>query len=87
MAADATVRARIPLAIKTEATSALAEMGLSLSDAVRLMLVRVAKEKALPFDIRVPNAETVAAIAELERGEGASFDTVEELMAELNAPD
>ena len=46
-------------------------MGLSVSDAVRMMLVRVAAEKALPFEIRMPNAETVAAMRELdESGRG-----------------
>jgi DNA-damage-inducible protein J len=52
-----------------------------------LLLIRVAAEKALPFEIRVPNAETRAAMAELERGAGASFDSVADLMAELNAKD
>ena len=62
-------------------------MGLSVSDAVRMMLVRVAAEKALPFEIRVPNAETVAAMRELDEGQGKRFDTVEDLMADLNADD
>jgi DNA-damage-inducible protein J len=62
-------------------------MGLSVSDAIRLLLVRVAAEKALPFDIKVPNAETRAAMAEIEKGTGKSFDTVVELMADLNAED
>lgn len=46
-----------------------------------------AAEKALSFEIKVPNAETRAAMAELERGGGASFDSVADLMAELNAKD
>jgi DNA-damage-inducible protein J len=62
-------------------------MGLSVSDAIRLLLVRVAAEQALPFDVKVPNAETRAAMAELEKGVGKSFDTVAELMADLNAED
>jgi len=62
-------------------------MGLSVSDAVRMMLVRVAAEKALPFDVRVPNAETVAAMRELDEGRGRRFDSVEDLMADLNADD
>lgn len=87
MASDTVVRARVSSEVKAEAGAALATMGLSLSDAVRLLLVRVAREKTMPFDIRIPNAETIAAIEELERGEGASFNTVEELMADLHAPD
>jgi DNA-damage-inducible protein J len=62
-------------------------MGLSVSDAIRLLLVRVAAEKALPFELKVPNADTRAAMEELEQGSGASFDSVAELMAELNAKD
>jgi DNA-damage-inducible protein J len=46
-----------------------------VSDAIRLLLVRVAAEKTLPFEIKVPNAETRAAVAELERGANRSFDT------------
>lgn len=87
MATDAIVRARIDGQVKEKATTVLAEMGLSVSDAIRMLLVRVAAEKALPFEARVPNAETVAAMQELERGGGKSFATVEALMADLNADD
>jgi DNA-damage-inducible protein J len=62
-------------------------MGLTISDAFRLPLTRIAREKALPFDVRIPNAETLAAMKELETGEGKRFDGVEDLMADLNAED
>jgi len=62
-------------------------VGLSVSDAVRMMLVRVAYEKAMPFDIRVPNAETIAAMRELDEGGGKSFNSIEALLADLNADD
>jgi DNA-damage-inducible protein J len=81
------VHIRVDEQVKAQAAEALASMGLSVSDAVRMMLVRVAAEKALPFEIRVPNAETVAAIRELDEGLGKRFDTVEDLMADLNADD
>lgn len=87
MPATAVVRARIDEKVKRKASKALAGMGLSMSDAIRLMLVRVAEEKALPFDVYEPNEESLRAIAELERGEGQRFETVEELMADLNARD
>jgi DNA-damage-inducible protein J len=87
MASDTVVRARIDGQVKEKAAKVLAEMGLSVSDAIRLLLVRVAAEKALPFEVKVPNAETLAAMAELERGEGAQFENVAELMADLNAED
>jgi DNA-damage-inducible protein J len=87
MASDTVVRARIDGQVKEKAAKVLAEMGLSVSDAIRLLLIRVADEKALPFEIKAPNAETRAAIAELEEGAGKSLDSVAELMAELNAED
>jgi DNA-damage-inducible protein J len=62
-------------------------MGLSVSDAVRVMLTRIATEKALPFDVKVPNATTIEAMEEARRGGLLSFDSVSDLMADLNAPD
>jgi DNA-damage-inducible protein J len=64
MAANAFVRARIDEGLKNEAASVLAEMGLTVSDLVRITLTRVAKDGALPFDLKVPNAATQAAMAE-----------------------
>ena len=87
MASDSVVRARIDGQVKERAAKVLADMGLSVSDAIRLLLVRVAAERALPFEIKVPNAETRAAMAEIEKGTSKSFDTVAELMADLNAED
>jgi len=87
MTADAVVRARIDGRTKKKATKVLADMGLSVSDAIRLMLVRVAAEKALPFDVKLPNEDSLKAIAELERGEGQRFDTIDEFLADLNARD
>ena len=51
MASTDVVRARIDGHIKEEATSVLAEMGLSVSDAIRMLLTRIATDKALPFDV------------------------------------
>lgn len=85
MAANAVVRARIDEHIKEEASAVLATMGLTVSDAFRIMLTRVAREKALPFEPLVPNAETIAAMKEARRGGLASFNSVDALMADLNA--
>lgn len=78
------VRARIDTRLKKEATAVLSEMGLSVSDAIRLMLVRVVSDKALPFDVRIPNAETQAAMRDIQAGKVKRFDSVEALMADLN---
>jgi DNA-damage-inducible protein J len=87
MAANAVVRARIDENIKEEATAVLAAMGLTVSDAFRIMLTRVAHEKALPFEPLVPNATTIEAMKAARRGGLQSFATVEELLADLNADD
>lgn len=84
MKSDAVVRARIDSETKRRATEALRAMGLSVSDAIRLLLVRVADEKRLPFSVRVPNAETIEAMEELEEGKGQRFDSAEELFRELD---
>ena len=87
MSANAVVRARIDEHIKEEATVVLAARGLTVSDAFRLLLTRVAQEKALPFEPLIPNATTIAAMKEARRGGLASFDSIEELMADLDAED
>ena len=69
MAATAFIRARIDEALKVEATAVLAGMGLTVSDVVRIALTKIAKEKALPFEMRVPNAVTAETLAKSERGE------------------
>ena len=86
-AQDAVVRARIDAKVKARAADALAAMGLSLSDAIRLLLVRVADERCLPFDLKAPNGTTRRAIAELEAGKGQAFGTVTDMMAALDADD
>ena len=57
----------------------------TVSDAFRLMLLHTALGKELPFDCIIPNAETIAAMEELENGSLPTFDSVAELMADLNS--
>jgi DNA-damage-inducible protein J len=83
MAADAIVRARIDSATKQRAAAALAAMGLSTSDAIRLLMLRVADEQRLPFDIQVPNAESVRAMEQLKQGKGRKFRTAAALFKDL----
>ena len=87
MATTTMIHIRVDEAIKAQAATTLADMGLSVSDAVRMLLVRVVAERALPFDVRVPNAETAAAIRELEAGQGARSENINDLLADLNADD
>ena len=69
MAVDTVVRARIDAQTKEEATKALAAMGLSVSDYIRMALVRVARDKAVPFPVKVPNALTAETLRKSEKGE------------------
>ena len=84
---DTYVRARIDQATKARATAALSAMGLSISDAIRLLMFRVADERRLPFEVKAPNAATREAIAELSAGKGSKFASVDALMADLHADD
>ena len=85
--ANQLVQARVNRDIKEEASVVLAAMGLSISDAVRLLLTRVAREKALPFAPLIPNAETIAAMKEARAGSLAQFDDVESLLDDLHEDD
>ncbi|SCZ86691.1 type II toxin-antitoxin system RelB/DinJ family antitoxin [Nitrosomonas mobilis] len=87
MTANTVVRARIDERIKEEATVVLASMGLTVSDAFRMMLTRIATEKALPFEPLVPNTETIAAMKEARRGKLKSFENMDALLKDLNAKD
>ena len=76
--------------IKEQATAALATMGLSVSDAVRLFLRRVVVDQAFPLELKVPNAETQAAMNEsrammVSRRDGKSrFASADEMFADLD---
>jgi DNA-damage-inducible protein J len=85
MTQNPVVRARIDQADKIEAASVLAAMGLTLSDAFRFMVRRIAAEKALPFEPLVPNAETIGAMKAARRGELVTAGKPSDLLASLNA--
>jgi DNA-damage-inducible protein J len=85
MADNSVVRARIDDRTKRKAAAALKKIGLTVSDAFRLLLVRVAAEKALPFELLNPNAETVAAMKAARRGELVKAGKSDKLLRGLNA--
>lgn len=87
MSANAIVQARVNEDIKKEAAVVLAAMGLTISDAMRLLLVRVARDHALPFEPLIPNEKTIAAMKEARKGKLKAFKTVKDLMDDLNADD
>ena len=84
---DTFARARIDARVKEEAAAVLAGVGLTVSDAFRLMMVRIAKEKALPFEPLIPNAETVEAMKAARQGDLKTASSLDALMADLNADD
>lgn len=87
MPANALIQARIDPEIKEEATAVLRAIGLTVSDAVRLMLIRVARDKALPFEPLAPNETSIAAMRAARAGNVKRFETIEALMDDLHAED
>lgn len=87
MSTNSVVRARIDDQIKTQAEVVLASIGLTVSDAFRMMMIRVAREKALPFEPLIPNNETIEAMKAARRGKLTKAKTPECLLEQLNAGD
>jgi DNA-damage-inducible protein J len=85
MAANQLVQARIDGAIKEEAAIVLAAMGLTVSDAVRLLLTKVAQDKALPFEPLIPNATTIQAMKDARAGKVTKAANLDALFTDLNA--
>lgn len=72
--------------IKSQASEALAAIGLPLSDAVRILLKRVVNDQAFPLELMVPNAQTRAAMAEaraMTKARAAHFDSADALIDDL----
>lgn len=87
MSQNDVVRARINGRVKAEAAVVLGAMGLTVSDAFRLLLTRVAADKALPFAPLTPNADTIAAMHAARRGDLVTVGSPDRLLASLNADD
>lgn len=85
--ASSMVHIRVDEKVKVKAAKNLAAMGLTVSDAVRLLLTRVAAEKSMPFEVRVPNRTTRAAMRAGERGEVSRASSVRKMMEDLKADD
>jgi DNA-damage-inducible protein J len=83
MSATTMVHVRIDTDVKEQATATLASMGISVSDAVRMLLVRVAAEQALPFEVRVPNAMTVKAMQSADKKLGKRFQSPQAALKDL----
>ena len=77
------VHVRVDEKTKQRAAKTLAGMGISVSDAVRMLLVRVAAEKALPFEVKAPNAATVKAMRAANQGKGKRLKSAGALFKDL----
>lgn len=80
MARTETIRARVEPELKSEAEAILKEVGLSSSEAMRLFLYQIVRQRGLPFEVKIPNGETIAAIEELEAGKGVRVNSLEDLL-------
>jgi len=87
MAVSRMVQARVPSEIQDAANAVIRASGLTLSDVVRVLMTRIAQDKRIPPALFQPNAETLAAFAEVERGGLQRFDSVDALFADLHAQD
>jgi DNA-damage-inducible protein J len=85
MAQDSVVRARIDEKTKRQAERVFAACGMTLSDAIRIMLTKTAKEKEIPFSIHTPNAKTIRAIKDAQKGKVSRVKDLEELLKQINA--
>jgi DNA-damage-inducible protein J len=83
VATDSIVRSRIDAETKERAAAALEAMGLTISDAIRLLLLRVAEEKRLPFEVKVPNTKSRLAMKELAEGKGRRSASATALFKDL----
>ena len=86
MAATTMVHVRVDEQVKAQATETLAAMGLSVSDAVRVFLMRVVADKQMPFAVKAPNAETRAAMTEADeivRANSTRFKTTTQLFNDI----
>ena len=86
MVSTTMIHVRVDEQIKAQAADTLATMGLTISDAVRVFLMRVVADKQMPFAIKAPNAETRAAMAEADeiaRARSARFTSADALFDDL----
>lgn len=83
----AVINVRVNETIKKEVEALYKELGLNMSTAINLFLKKCLAEQGLPFELKLPNKETVRVIQDIEQGNGLSkeFDTIDELLGDLNA--
>jgi DNA-damage-inducible protein J len=84
MPKTATIHTRIEPEIKSQVDNILNELGISTTEAINLFFRQVIRYRGIPLDLRIPNAETVSAIDEAERGiDLHRCENLEQLFKEL----
>ena len=81
----ATINTRIEPKLKHQAEAILHNVGLSTSEAIRIFYIQICLNKGLPFEVKLPNADTLAAIHELESGKGTKYNTMDEVWSDINS--
>ena len=93
MSKTAMIRARVEPDLKEEAEAVLKELGLSATDLITMTYRQLVMRRALPFEAKIPNAETIAALEESDRdyaagrlkqysGENAVREMFDDILAE-----
>jgi len=85
VAATKLVKARLTPETKSKAESVLKSQGLDTSAIIRMMFTKIANDGAVPFEMFIPNATTIAAMEAVDRGEVIKAGSVKDLMTDLNA--
>ena len=85
MEARTTVEAQVDTALQAQAIRIYEAAGLTMNEVLRRLLLRTVEQQSVPLDLSSPSAETLKAMEELHSGNAAQFDSVSELMADLNA--
>ena len=80
----ATINTRIEPDLKYQAEAILNGVGLSTTEAIRIFYTQICLNKGLPFEVKLPNIKTLAAIHELESGKGTKYDSMDEVWSDLN---
>jgi DNA-damage-inducible protein J len=85
MGATAIIQATVEASLRDQASAVLAELGMTVEDALRLLLTQVVEERDLPLSMHIPNAETIAAMREADSGVGKRYSSLDDLFKDMRS--
>jgi DNA-damage-inducible protein J len=85
MGTTAIVQTTVDTTLRDQASAVLAELGMTVEDALRLLLTQVVEERDLPLSMHIPNAETIAAMREADSGAGKRYTSLDELFKDMRS--